>query len=536
MPSISIQDNQMSGAENIISTDGMSVKGVIRYGSPEFTYDTLFAYYNGITLAEVEVPYSITTATTAVDSHAASLIKAHDNLISLAALNWHCYYGYRTQAVNFVRATDSFSCYSNEASATFLKFDNAALDATGAALVTPPGTFIRSMALHLNRLFIIDTANMLWWCQLLDPTTWYASGTTEEYVYEDAGFAKIAGTDQIRQLVSFREALYLFGDESIWVLSGGEPDQFQLQRIVSGVGCGITSNLCVKDNVMYFIDDNVVYEFNGRDTPNIINFPVLSGDSSINGVTGGFNWLYPRYTPTDRCYILTDCAADDDFIYVFGRTVGPASGANQRMVCWVYLFDFRRRVWFRMAALPHVVVSVNAFFIVHHAVSRLGVLNWGVAVYDYVASAAVYKSYDYSTSGLFTTTAVAYVPASPDLGYICKFITKAFSAYPSMNMSPSDVYIVCRANTTSMDVYFSEVAGGAVSSPLTTDVDLTGFTLMKSVVAQVTSGLYTIIRAQFPHSFTKMMSPFFRLAIVMNGVSIEIHRIEVRYRVKGVVR
>ena len=78
--------------------------------------------------------------------------------------------------------------------------------------------------------------------------------------------------EQIIDMVSHAGNLYIFKERSVWLLTGGAPEQFQLIELINDYGLKCSFGYTIKNNILYFITDTFdLYSISGNSFEKIID-------------------------------------------------------------------------------------------------------------------------------------------------------------------------------------------------------------------------------------------------------------------------
>ena len=133
-----------------------------------------------------------------------------------------------------------------------------------------------------DRMWIVETGDVLKGSEIRKPTTF---GTT-------AGFERAIGEKDnqiITAIVGYRQYLLIFKKSRIYVLTGNNPYEYNVQILSSSVGCVAPRSIVEYGDVLYFWDDKGMhtlrgltldYRMNGRTRP--LTWPVKNIVNSIS--------------------------------------------------------------------------------------------------------------------------------------------------------------------------------------------------------------------------------------------------------------
>ena len=118
------------------------------------------------------------------------------------------------------------------------------------------------MLSFLDRLFVIE--------EYSDVLSYGANvtngGSPTDFTGTDAGEITVGPKrgSKLMRAIYFMGTLFLFKDDSIWVLEGNTPETFQLRQVVSNIGLAARRGIAVGRNAIYFLgSDFEVYQFQG---------------------------------------------------------------------------------------------------------------------------------------------------------------------------------------------------------------------------------------------------------------------------------
>jgi len=174
-----------------------------------------------------------------------------------------------------------------------------------------------------------------------NPSTLYFSdvGDIENWTTGISGNVALDTDDGsiIRSIIPGFDSLYIFKDTSIWRLSGDDKDNFQLQRMVSGIGC--TSPNAVKriGNSFFFTDgkgDSYIYD-------GAIRVQLIS--KNVEGTRDTANFSRWQYSVTEQF--------DKNFYISF-------STSSASMHDSILLFDSFNQAWTRFSGINANAMTV----------------------------------------------------------------------------------------------------------------------------------------------------------------------------------
>jgi hypothetical protein len=189
------------------------------------------------------------------------------------------------------------------------------------------------VAFHKNTAFAAGNATY--------PSLLYFSdtGNIENWTTGLSGNVAVETNDGsvIRVIIPGFDALYIFKDYSIWRLTGDDKDNFQLQRMVSGVGCRSPNAVSRIGNDFYFVDgQGNTYLYDGA-----IKLKLIS--TKVQGTIDGSSFSRWQYVSTVQF--------EDDFYISFSNT---ASGTHNRIL----VFDSFNLGWVKFVGMNANAIAV----------------------------------------------------------------------------------------------------------------------------------------------------------------------------------
>lgn len=191
---------------------------------------------------------------------------------------------------------------------------------------------------HRRHLFVAGNSaqpSRLYFSNLGDITNWTA---TDFINVEDN-----ASDGVIRGLATGADGLYIWKDSAIWRLTGTSRDDFQLERMVQGVGTLSNASIAIinspVDNQQLFVfvtqkGDVAVYD--GGITVKIISQKIVSS--------------IPNSIDFSRLDEMVACSYE--FTYMLGCSNTGTSDTNDR----IYMYDFLHNAWTRFVGMsPNAV-------------------------------------------------------------------------------------------------------------------------------------------------------------------------------------
>lgn len=179
---------------------------------------------------------------------------------------------------------------------------------------------------------------------------------SQGYVQNDAGFWTIEKESSLSNLCLLNGNIYIFGQDNIYVLTGYSADTFSLNLVVSDIGVKEESayygeRVVVVNNVAYFIQNGLVYEFDGSSYPRLISRPEY-----VNGAIS--NSMYGGIPQVNNSYVI---AADNNSVYIYRGDYANHTTSGY------YKFFVKNRSWWKMSALNNtdsVYASNFKFFFI----------------------------------------------------------------------------------------------------------------------------------------------------------------------------
>lgn len=226
---------------------------------------------------------------------------------------------FRTEAFNYVVfASDTYQSF------TLYNF-------TGTLINQAVDFKPKRLTSYANRIFAIDTGNILWWCGAGMYDNWHSTTVDESYIQEDAGYWVLENESVLSDIIMLNNAVYIFAPDNIYIFRGYDYETFVLQPILSNIGLqedNTYNRIVLSKSIAYFIYKDNIYEFNGSARPSIINRPVLINGQNVNGISGGI----PRYIDESNSKLDGNLYADNENLYL-----------------WIdrdfYMYDLNARSW-----------------------------------------------------------------------------------------------------------------------------------------------------------------------------------------------
>lgn len=189
---------------------------------------------------------------------------------------------------------------------------------------SPPNATL--VAFHKNMAFAAGNSSA--------PSTLYFSdlGDIENWTGGISGNVSVETNDGsiIRALVSVYDALYICKDTSIWRLSGDDKDTFQLQKMVSGVGCNSPNAIALIGNDAFLTSSQGdVYIYDGG-----VNLKLIS--TKVRGTIADASFSRLAYAST--------VVYDKDYFISFSDS---SSSSNNKIL----LFDSFNLAWTKFVGI-----------------------------------------------------------------------------------------------------------------------------------------------------------------------------------------
>jgi len=99
----------------------------------------------------------------------------------------------------------------------------------------------------------------------LTPQTLVWSDPDDPFAIGLPNFSLVQAAGPITALASYKDALFVFTANEIWIMAGVTPQEFVLRRISLGVGCSDPRSLVVTPDGIYFGNGNGIYRTDGKD-------------------------------------------------------------------------------------------------------------------------------------------------------------------------------------------------------------------------------------------------------------------------------
>lgn len=140
---------------------------------------------------------------------------------------------------------------------------------------------LKDICVHKERIFGVDEDGIkLYFSAALDPTNWNESLT-------EGGHIDLAdGSGTIKKLVSFKDALYIFKEYSIYKLNVyGNQTEFNLSKVFESNNLIYSDSACVCNNTIIFMADDGFYTFDGYNCNKILKgiYPLVNCKKNVKG-------------------------------------------------------------------------------------------------------------------------------------------------------------------------------------------------------------------------------------------------------------
>lgn len=180
------------------------------------------------------------------------------------------------------------------------------------------------MAVHLDRIFgFEEDSEDLYYSVNLDFTNFTDS--------TDAGVITIGAkrSSKIQQIIVYQETLFIFKNDSIWVLEGRTPSEFQVREVHPTLGLAARRSLVAGGSVLFgLMSDYEVYSFGGTQA----STKLLTYDIGLSGGLVNTNEnLLPLISMTKMSEV---CAGFHNFMYRMSFTA-PGDTYNR----YEYIFN-----------------------------------------------------------------------------------------------------------------------------------------------------------------------------------------------------
>lgn len=359
---------------------------------------------------------------------------------------------------------------------------------------------------HVNRIFVIDDANVLWWSKAGDLTSWYGTIGSDSFVNRDAGYWTIESERYLSEICVLNNNLYIFGLSNIYIFRGYSYSTFSLDMIISNVGIRAAHSsrlLTTVNNKAYFISTEYsttskaetplradIYEFDGSSMPKVISRPVITNGGSVNGVFGGI------YNES-----LTYIVADENFLYVYDRDHVNTEDEDT----YYYAYDMEQKTWWKFSGFNEKNLTVSDDFrVIYVPTSNRSMCH------------AVVSNKDTGYTFIFDVMGAA----SNNVPYL---ITKAFNTAPSEDGTLTAIILQVKGTK-------DKKATITISYNLT--VDGTTFTTIKQYADYTFTGDVETIEVPVPVAYIAR-SRFYRIKVAISSVEVYLYNIERRFRVIG---
>lgn len=118
-------------------------------------------------------------------------------------------------------------------------------------------------------------------------------------------FLAVEEMEVITGLRSFKEQLVVFTDRSIYLLTGGTDQTFQLFKAVSGVGCIAPNSIVEANGVLYFMARDGIYGFSGANDKG----------AGIEKISKGIDSIFSGEAPQSRVPVTSTPSVSHDLAH-----------------------------------------------------------------------------------------------------------------------------------------------------------------------------------------------------------------------------
>lgn len=361
---INLTGNVIANSNNFYSPDGLAIRSFpnrahVEYFPLSATNDNYhFCTWNGSTSALL--PMFMTYGGSPAKWTAKQLLTAAGTAYDLTSYAMEIN---RTDmtcgALEFVTQAATYSIYWSALANFFIVQQQTTKTVTSVTL--PSGVYPKMMISHMSRVFLLDHKNTLWWCNAGDYTTWYGETPTDSYKALDAGYWFISADDTMNQIVTLGESIFIFGNNTIYRFDGWSDSNFSLARMFSGYGTYPYSmrSLATNNQLVFFVYNDKVYQFNGGYEPILISEPLIVNGESKNGILGGID---PTIWKKNRTIKMRSLFCDKDYLYLYARRCFGGSDVTANDVgifCWTYMFDIQRKAWWKKDAVSYYNAAID---------------------------------------------------------------------------------------------------------------------------------------------------------------------------------
>lgn len=199
---------------------------------------------------------------------------------------------------------------------------------------------------------------------------------TEEGANTYATTANIfSATDAITGITAFQGTVVYFTEEEMYLFNPANNEV----HIIAKIGCTSHDSIQEINGVLYWVNRDGVYRFNGENLPELISIPITNwAVNSLWRLIDGSNWSS-----------ISAVSFEGKYIFSVGDLVGILPGDSEAMSNAVIVYDTYRDVWYFLTDHP---VGVWLRYINDEGNLRL--------LFSDSASAKVYqKDYSYSADG-----------------------------------------------------------------------------------------------------------------------------------------
>jgi len=177
----------------------------------------------------------------------------------------------------------------------------------------------RFMAVYNERLFVggsIDYPSTIWHCA--------AGKTTDWSTPEDAGNFDLPDGSRTTGMFTFKDALWIFSNESVWQLTGTGPGEFYTRNVMSGIGGQWQAAIAASNDWMYFVGtDGHYYRASGGASIERLSNNFYD-DIRINSISGAPNIIQTPGVFYDNKWIV--CKYQEESYNVYAAQYSEISG------------------------------------------------------------------------------------------------------------------------------------------------------------------------------------------------------------------
>ena len=338
-------------------------------------------------------------------------------------------------------------------------------------------------------------------------TITFGIGPSNGYVVDDEVYWPIERETKLSEICVLSENLYIFCDNSVYVLSGYSPDTFTLTRLLVDIGIANTGgidipsrtarkHLTVSNNIAYFFYNGDIYEFDGSNIPRLISHPEYVNNNNVNGIYGGIDNLESTIQLASDSNHLYLYDPTDDYMYVNGDSDDGT---------YFLQYNITDKTWWKYSEILDKTYDTSRFM-----VPNANNTNIVIVINSFALISPIYYFKFYYTSHTKFQVKYPYI------------ITKAFNSNTSEVQTLTSLLLEVKKynlNTSTINIYYSTTADGD------------DFVLFKTYTAYAFSGDVEILDIPMPVALIPNKHHY-RIKIEVNG-SMYLFNIERRYRVRG---